>query len=409
MQCTGRWAQSVHAHMDCFRTLRAESIDLTSRCEKYDGVMAMSADPSGRFRAHKNYIEAFARLGGLTPSNGIAAALGALRTRVGSSLNDAPVANPDLAQIQRSLRNAWSTELLLALPGEWATDDEFLRLSNTWGVVQTYYVGYHATQALIGAKGMVRPEAHPATQNQYAALWADRPLQVGPWSLGRKSSGWQNIPEGVTIDASIHSWTSCTSQNCGSLAAKALDTTRRDAVAGAVERRRNEGQRARRQAWKAEEKTRLADGRKPRKEPEFARPLLSDAEKTAADRGVRTFTILDYLYRLRIGANYEDSAVFFDGPTEDHESSTVHRSLVFLAAGTLLLAEIRISQLVGESVVRQWATDFGASCLPADHKSIGVIGRQTLWQSADTPSAITRSGGGSGRSTGSRFEARRQA
>lgn len=64
-------------------------------------------------------------------------------------------AKVDHAQVQRSLRNAWSTEILLAMPGQWTTEDEFIRLANSWGVIQTYYVVYHATQA---ARGATRPQ-----------------------------------------------------------------------------------------------------------------------------------------------------------------------------------------------------------------------------------------------------------
>ncbi len=345
-----------------------------------DTIDRVPDDPSSRFRSHLNYIESFALLGGLALPTTTATAIERLSARARPLLTDAPPPAVDVDQVHRSLRNAWSTELLLALPGQWATDDdEFMRLSNTWGVVQTYYVGYHATQALIIAKGNARPENHPKTQRQYAALWVDRPLLLPPWTFGCASPGWVNLPAGEAIDGSINSWTGATSSTAWSLAAKALTTTRRAAVKDAVDRKRNDKQRERRNDWRSEEQSGIAAGRRPRTEPTFSRPQLSAPEKSAADRGVRTFTLLDYLYRLRIGANYDDAAVFFDGPTQSFESSTVHRSLVFLAAGSMLLAELRISALVGRATLQQWGADFTATCIPTGHRSIGLALRQALW------------------------------
>jgi hypothetical protein len=340
----------------------------------------MPESAEGRFRSHLNYIESFSYLGGLGPTTRVSSAIADLHAGIASPLVDARPSSIDVDGVHRSLRNAWSTELLLALPGQWATDDdEFMRLSNTWGVVQTYYVGYHATQALIIAKGNTRPDNHPKTQRQYAALWVDRPLTIPPWTFGCAASGWMNLPAGEVIDDGINSWTGATSATAWSLAAKALMTTRRTAVKEAVDRKRDQKQRDRRNEWRAEEQARLDTGRRARVEPRFGRPQLSASEKSAADRGVRTFTLLDYLYRLRIGANYDDAAVFFDGPTQSFESSTVHRSLVFLAAGSMLLAELRIAALVGRPALQQWGSDFTATCIPAGHRSIGLAVRQSLW------------------------------
>lgn len=245
--------------------------------------------------------------------------------------------------------------MLLALPGQWTDEGEFIRLANSWGVIQAYYVGYHATQALVVAKGEDRPTSHPKTQQLYAALWVDRPLEFAPWTLGIAANGWKNKPSHVTIDPGVHPWTSCDPATCWSLGAKVLKSTRDDAVQRSVNAKRDEGQRARRRSSEEADALRVAAGKDPRTVASFPRPRLTAAEKAACDKRVRTFTLLDYLWRLRVSSNYDDAAVFTEGPDNDIDSYVVHRRMSYLASGTALLTEMRISNLVGATRLRKWA------------------------------------------------------
>ena len=70
-----------------------------------------------------------------------------------------------------------------------------MRLTNTWGAVQAYYVGYHETQALIVARGAARPSTHPNTQNQFVDLWVKRNLDLAPWTFGViRGNAVRNLP-----------------------------------------------------------------------------------------------------------------------------------------------------------------------------------------------------------------------
>jgi len=341
----------------------------------------MSDDHEARFRSHSHYVEAFALLGGRSLTSRDQTSLQSLAGRVRSSgaIGDSVSGQIDTDQVRKSLQNAWSTEVLLALPGEWAGDqDEFMRLSNSWGVVQAYYVGYHCTQALAVAKGSARPTNHPKTQQAFATLWADRPLDLPPWTFGVGHSGWKNAPNGMTIDDGIHGWTACTRDTCWSLAGKALRSTRDLKVTEAISNKRDEGQRKRRSAWESEERQRVSSGRSPRVKPRFARPQLSAADKAACGQKVRTQTLLDYLYRLRIGANYGDSALFTDGPDDETVSYHLHKRLSFLSSGTALLAEMRTRDIVGSSKFDRWADTFIANNIPAGH-AIGIAVRRPLY------------------------------
>ena len=332
----------------------------------------MPDETTERFRTHKKYIEALSMVGGkgLTTGNKSALQRLAQRATASGTLTDQRPASINRPQVEKSLRNAWSTEVLLALPGEWAEEDEFIRLSNSWGVVQAYYVAYHMTQALIVAKGNARPTTHPKTQTQYANLWVDRPLDFPPWTFGVAESGWKNLSGNAAINP-VHPWETCNRDTCWSLAAVSMRTTREPAVRSAKSSKRDEGQRQRKRAWEAEENRRIAAGRRARTMPSFPRPRLTAVESQACEAKVRTYTILDYFYRLRVGANYDDAGVFVDGPENDVDSYLLHKRVNFLASGLALLSELRIRDLVSPRVFDGWANAFANTSIPPSY-DVGI-------------------------------------
>jgi hypothetical protein len=299
--------------------------------------------------------------GPLQPFQSLAGVLDQLAPATARSPSMAPPAKAaaDLDQARRSLVNAWGTELLLGLSGEVASDEELVRLVNNWAVVQTYYAGYHAIQALIAARGHRRPEDHARTQSQFATSWADRPLQLPPWSLASCDGGWKNpCPQG--IDDTISPWSACDPWSCWNLASKALRTTRDEKVAESLSRERDRQRIERKRSWHAEEGSRIEAGKNPRQVPEFSRPRLSQADKIRVAGKVRSFTILDYLYRLRIKTNYEDAGMFLEGPDDEFSSRRVHQDLVQIAACTMLVHELHVGAIVGKATLIEWVDEWVA-------------------------------------------------
>lgn len=335
-------------------------------------------DLESRFRTHAHYLEAFALLAGLASTGSSANALLALKARVDASGILVEKGTPsDLDEIHTRLRHTWGTELLLTMSSQWDVDDEFVRLTNTWGVVQAYYVGYHVTQALIVARGGVRPSSHSKTQGMFSSLWTSRRVILPPWTLGYGSGGATNLAPGITIDPDIHGWSRCDEETSWSIAAKALRTSRNDKVAESRRTKRSELQRQKQKRWDDEERGRLAAGKRQRKPATIRLPQLTAAEKDVCERNVRAYTLLDYLYRLRIRANYEDAALFTDGPTADVESMQLHRHLRYLAASTCLATELRIRELVGGPQLVRWADTFISQNVPA-RLSVGIAARRDL-------------------------------
>lgn len=85
------------------------------------------------------------------------------------------------------------------------------------------------------------------------------------------------------------------------------------------------------------------------------RSAHAHAEKQQIDSKVRSYTLLDYLYRLRIKTNYEDAGMFIDGPTDTMSSGQVHSDLTTIASCTQLVHELHIAAMVGKQRLLQWA------------------------------------------------------
>ena len=62
---------------------------------------------------------------------------------------------------------------------------------------------------------------------------------------------------------------------------------------------------------------------------------------------VRAFTMLDYLYRLRIKANYIDDELFSQGPEKDSDAEEFTTRMQSIVAATLLVHELRLGKLLG--------------------------------------------------------------
>ncbi|MEW9267454.1 hypothetical protein AB1207_22135 [Kineococcus endophyticus] len=322
----------------------------------------------GSFRTHSHYLSAFAHLAGFsgvtTTERGLETLAQTLANRVPASTKPQP--QPvDVGLVLDCLNRAWGTELILNMTRHTARDQDLIRLANSWGAVQLYYISYGATQALITAEGRERPTNHPGTQDQVGALWITRAFSVAPWSFamgdpGHKESaadGSRNGPGRPLAD--VHAWTTCDRDNCWDIAAKALTSTRAHAIDAKLDKLRFELVAAQKKSWRAEETARRAQGKAGRKEPTWPRKgRLKPAQRAAAIAKVRPHTMVDYLFRLRIKANYEDARMFTEGPQNDLESSVVARDIVNLASATMLAHEMRIGRLIGRQVLGNAVDDW---------------------------------------------------
>jgi hypothetical protein len=254
-----------------------------------------------------------------------------------------------------------------------------MRISNSWGCVQLYYVGYSAVQALVVASGQPRPDSHPKTQDQAIALWANRQSGVAPFSFAATAGAVSNRDPkaylhgpGRDIDLSLHGWTACDSTNCWDIAALALRTTRQDAVDAKLADARGLKVKQKRKDWQTDENARLAKSKSPRTMPHYKTAQLTPAEKAAYEQKVRAYGWLDYLYRLRIKANYEEARMFTEGPNDDSTSAIVARNMIRIATAVMIAHEVRISRFIGKAKLLDMANTWAQTNNPSPTMGIGL-------------------------------------
>jgi hypothetical protein len=97
----------------------------------------LSKDAPSVFRTHSNYLRAFATLA-YSGAGQRHSAYSSIIDRIINSiiLSGSRITGVDSRQIRSSLENAWGTELLLALGERIVRNEEVVRLSNNWNVVQ---------------------------------------------------------------------------------------------------------------------------------------------------------------------------------------------------------------------------------------------------------------------------------
>lgn len=313
-----------------------------------------ASEQTRSFRTHASYIRAFRTLALGDSRSTLEEATARLHTDATAQLYRAPAVSKvcDRGQLFACLRRAWATARLLEHTHALAEDSEIVRLANSWGAVQAYYVLYGAVQALIVAEGGSRPGSHEPTKRQYVDLWTSRRTQIAPWTLAATAPGTRLAgPEGILsgpgrpLDLELHPWAAWEGDEAWDIAAKALRSTRQALVDDRLTKARREKLSGKKRAWRAERDACLAADRKPGREPRSVRLTVAE-RRDIADR-VRPATLADYLYRLRIKANYEDVSVFSHGPTSDLEATQVGGDFVALSSATLLVHELRIAAIIG--------------------------------------------------------------
>ena len=297
------------------------------------------------FRTHSNYIAAIRHIasGGITDDS-----LNSLHKLAGKVYDSGclkleKVVEFDSGDVHHSLNNAWSVEALYKMENIFIDEDDLMRLSNNWCIVQAYYILYYSTQALAVAEGHNRPRTHAQVQKTFYKLWRDMPWLISPWCISFDEKGFHNLPAGVYADDHIHSWKKVDEDSALSLFCKALRTTREEYISEAFIKRRK----------------RLAERK------EVSTVKFTEEEKMQTTSRVRPTTLLSYMFRLKRKTNYEQSSILAIGPQNKFESEKLRDNLSFIIDSTLLVTEFIVSRLVGEDTYYYWSKQWGETKSPS--------------------------------------------
>ncbi len=228
---------------------------------------------------------------------------------------------------------AWQTEVALNLPclldGE---DGEFAALSTHWGTIQLYYAVYSAASAWLEAmQGESAPKDHRAVLNVLADYAATKALFPLPWGAACRCCSpveYCGEAEGYTPKY-INPLSSAGYETALDRLCLALKTTREQEL----ERRVAE--------WKRERR----------------RKRISRPEREKRDNFAPT-TLFDFLWRLRVRANYVDAELFLAGGEFEQSAVSFLDCLCRIGSATLLLFEKLLAKSYGKVHIEALADQF---------------------------------------------------
>jgi hypothetical protein len=317
---------------------------------------------SPSFRTHASYLRAFRELALGENQHEPAEALKRLAQRTLTAIPDCtPNQKNNNLEIFSCLRRGWGTEHILRTTHFLVEDSEIIRLANSWAAVQAYYVFYSALQALIIAEGKERPKQHESTQKQCIDMWVTRSFKLEPWTFAKaapektsfNAQGFHGAPNRqLSLKGEPHTWSAWQGEQRWDIAARALASTRDLKYKEGLDKERERKARERKKKWKEDQAKREKVVQKRKIEPKWSKkPNLTINERTVIDKNLRPISLMDYLYRLRIKANYTDADMYANGPDDDEAARAFGSNLTLLSSATLLVHELRISKLIGHQIV----------------------------------------------------------
>lgn len=231
------------------------------------------------------------------------------------------------SEIRKWLTNGWNTERLMRLC-EAQFDDDALLYALHWAFPQAYYAVYASLMAYLKASGATE-STHAAVLKKHGALIAGAcyPKTLSPYAHGSKlASKYENVARyemRSTLQLDENPQT-CETQIC-----QLLNATRQLALS---ERRR---------AMRKEFRT---TRNKPKK-------ALTKADWQRVAQAEGGTTILHFLYRKRIKANYRDIETYLH---EVINSRLVVEGLVHIVSCYSFVHEAFLWAIVGDDPFRAW-------------------------------------------------------
>ena len=317
----------------------------------------MSRNSRQVFHTHNNYLSAIKYVASAGLIEDSKSALLRLASKVLDSgwLADIKHGETDFSQIHQALNNAWGIEALFNMEKMLIKEDDLIRLSNNWCVMQTYYVFYYTTQALALLEGYHKPDTHPQVRRTFLRVWSKKHWLLSPWCVTYNENGFYNLPPGVQIDDRVHSWKKVDDKTALSLYCKALRTTREEFIEEALVNRR----------------------KKHAKKDPSKNVRLSRKQKKQTEARVRPTTLISYLYRLKKKTTYEQSSILAIGPENIYQSLEFRNNLRFIIESTLLIAEMMTLRAAGNEIFFSWCKEWEKFKSPAI-KEFGPGNRRKL-------------------------------
>lgn len=308
-------------------------------------LIHMPKKSSQVFHTHNNYLSAIKYVASGGYADDTKSALVQLASKILDSgwLSEIKRGGNDFYQIHKSLNNAWGIEALFKMENLLIKEEDLIRLSNNWCLMQTYYIFYYTTQALAVLEGYNKPQTHPQVQRTFLRLWSDKHWILSPWCISFNENGFHNLPPGVSVDDHVHSWKKVDDKTALNLFCKALRTTREEFIVEALTKRRQRHNR----------------------KDQVKAVRLTQKQKRQTQVRVRPTTLISYLYRLKRKTTYEQSSILATGPENIYQSAEFRENLGFILDSTLLMTEMITLKTVGDNLFFSWCDEWEKYKAPA--------------------------------------------
>lgn len=317
----------------------------------YDPADAEPSEEQIKFSVYVHYIEATARVISATYGT-----LPAVATEIVSGKAFKTVqrrSGYDSVEIEKTLRNAWLTELQTRIP---LLAQDLIPHSNHWLPVQVYYSVYLSVRAYFAAHGWRVDEKHEKTLSTLHGEILGRPsLYALPWRV--MAAGDPLVPTATLLNcpvttAYVNPLTSPRNTDSWNLIACLLRTTRRRRLEDSIDAWKMTEKRARRQ--RASRTGKASD-----KKSALASIRLPASTRADLVSKLRETTMFDALYRMRIRSNYEDADTYLFGSHSD--TLSYFRSFAVIRDSAMLNIELLIAQLIGPATFHTIAQSFIAA------------------------------------------------
>ncbi len=297
------------------------------------------------FHTHNNYLSAIKYVASGGNMEDSKSALEQLASKILDSgwLSEPKKGKIDFSQIHKSLNNAWGIEAIFKMENLLIKEDDLIRLSNNWCIMQAYYIFYYTTQALEVLDGYNKSKTHPQVKRNFLKLWSNKHWILSPWCISYNENGFYNLPPGVSIDDHIHSWKKVDDKTALNLFCKALRTTREDFIEEALMKRRQ----------------------KHFKKDPSKKIRLTQKQKKQTQVRVRPTSLISYLFRLKRKTTYEQSSILAIGPENIYQSAEFRENLSFIIESTLLITEMITLKTVGKDQFFSWCKEWDKYKAPA--------------------------------------------
>lgn len=312
-----------------------------------------------RFQVHKQYLAAIREfLAETYKAQAQIAPLGVLESqrdlRGFRRIQRQKARNPDL--VRRYLAISWASETQLRIAR--ATERELLRYSNVWAPVHAYYAVYMALQAWFASmnlQGLV--DDHSATLRTASRHVTERTLLPLPWNVGCRGTphlgevSFLGLPDGADPNKDIELLSNPSPDTFWPRYCKMLETTR----TRRLDRHFDE--------WKRQNN----------------RKQIRAAEKRSVESRVWATTIFDFLFRLRVRANYREVASFLMSAVGEDWQSDFLQSLIRVTDLTTLLLDSLVVQQIGPDLYRSALDEFLEHDIADLPKPARFLMRRRVW------------------------------